>query len=114
MDEINFLSGPGRGVILIKLQKEDDRLLGFIASTGDRDLMNVETTRGAVLVRTAYDTDLAAVERMHHRCSSDTVFRRYFSAVTAISPPLQARLLAPQLAEVDRLVHGKEAEILAV
>ena len=46
-DEINFLSGPGRGVILIKLQKEDDRLLGFIASTGDRDLMTVETTRGA-------------------------------------------------------------------
>ena len=46
-DEINFLSGPGRGVILIKLQKEDDRLLGFIASTGDRDLMTVETSRGA-------------------------------------------------------------------
>jgi DNA gyrase subunit A len=47
IDEINFLSGPGRGVILIKLQKEDDRLLGFIASTGDRDLITVETTRGA-------------------------------------------------------------------
>ena len=47
VDEINFLSGPGRGVILIKLQKDDDRLLGFIASTGDRDLMTVETTRGA-------------------------------------------------------------------
>ena len=45
--EINFLGGPGRGVILIKLQKQDDRLLGFIASTGDRDLMTVETTRGA-------------------------------------------------------------------
>ena len=25
----------------------DDRLLGFIASTGDRDLLTVETTRGA-------------------------------------------------------------------
>ena len=47
VDEINFLSGPGRGVILIKLQANDDRLLGFIASTGDRDLMTVETTRGA-------------------------------------------------------------------
>jgi DNA gyrase subunit A len=46
-EEINFLSGPGRGVILIKLQKEDDRLLGFIASDGDRDLMTVETSRGA-------------------------------------------------------------------
>jgi DNA gyrase subunit A len=47
LDEINFLSGPGRGVILIKLQADDDRLLGFLASTGDRDLMTVETTRGA-------------------------------------------------------------------
>jgi DNA gyrase subunit A len=46
-EEINFLGGPGRGVILIKLQKDDDRVLGFIASTGDRDLMTVETTRGA-------------------------------------------------------------------
>jgi DNA gyrase subunit A len=46
-DEVNFLGGPGRGVILIKLQKQDDRLLGFVASTGDRDLLTVETTRGA-------------------------------------------------------------------
>ena len=45
-DEVNFLSGPGKGVILIKLD-EDDRVLGFIASTGDRDLLTVETTRGA-------------------------------------------------------------------
>jgi DNA gyrase subunit A len=46
-DEVNFLSGPGRGVILIKLDKKTDRVLGFIASSGDRDLMTVETTRGA-------------------------------------------------------------------
>ena len=46
-DEVNFLSGPGRGVILIKLSSDSDRVLGFIASKGDRDLMTVETTRGA-------------------------------------------------------------------
>jgi DNA gyrase subunit A len=46
VDEINFLSGPGKGVILIKLAGQD-RVLGFIASTGDRDLLTVETTRGA-------------------------------------------------------------------
>ncbi|HEY7289419.1 MAG TPA: DNA topoisomerase IV subunit A [Vicinamibacterales bacterium] len=44
--EVNFLSGPGKGVLLIKLG-DDDRVLGFIASTGDRDLLTVETTRGA-------------------------------------------------------------------
>ncbi len=46
-DEINFLSGPGRGVILIKLQNDEDRVLGFVASVGDRDLLTVETSRGA-------------------------------------------------------------------
>jgi DNA gyrase subunit A len=46
-EEVSFLSGPGRGVILIKLASPSDRVLGFIASTGDRDLMTVETSRGA-------------------------------------------------------------------
>jgi len=46
-EEVNFLSGPGRGVILIKLSAKTDRVLGFIASTGDRDLLTVETSRGA-------------------------------------------------------------------
>jgi DNA gyrase subunit A len=45
-DEVNFLSGPGKGVLLIKLSG-DDRLIGAIASSGDRDLLTVETTRGA-------------------------------------------------------------------
>jgi DNA gyrase subunit A len=45
-DEVNYLSGPGKGVLLIKLN-EDDRVLGAIASTGDRDLLTVETSRGA-------------------------------------------------------------------
>jgi DNA gyrase subunit A len=45
-EEVNYLSGPGKGVILIKLQSADDRVLGFIASTGDRDLLRVETSRG--------------------------------------------------------------------
>jgi len=46
IEEINYLAGPGKGVILIKLSDED-KVLGFIASTGDRDLLTVETTRGA-------------------------------------------------------------------
>ena len=44
--EVNFLGGPGKGVLLIKLGDED-RVLGAIASTGDRDLLTVETSRGA-------------------------------------------------------------------
>jgi DNA gyrase subunit A len=45
--EVNYLSGPGKGVILIKLKPGADRVLGFIASKGDRDLLTVETSRGA-------------------------------------------------------------------
>ena len=45
-EEINYLSGPGKGVTLIRLAA-GDQLLGFKASTGDRDLLTVETNRGA-------------------------------------------------------------------
>ncbi|MEM9881871.1 MAG: DNA topoisomerase (ATP-hydrolyzing) [Planctomycetota bacterium] len=44
--DVNYLSGPGKGVQLIKLGPLDN-LLGFKASTGDRDLLTVETNRGA-------------------------------------------------------------------
>ncbi len=44
--EVNFLSGPGRGVILIKINFPDDKVIGAQLSTGDRDLMTVETSRG--------------------------------------------------------------------
>ncbi len=45
-EEVNYLSGAGKGVTLIRLAA-DDQLLGFKASTGDRDLMTVVTNRGA-------------------------------------------------------------------
>ena len=45
--EVNFLSGPGKGVMLIKIKKGTDRVIGFVASSGDRDLLTVETSRGA-------------------------------------------------------------------
>ncbi len=45
-EEVNYLSGPGKGVTLIRLSS-GDRLLGFKASTGDRDLLTVQTNRGA-------------------------------------------------------------------
>ena len=45
-DEVNYLSGPGKGVILIKLTGGEDYVLGFMASTGDRNLLRVETSRG--------------------------------------------------------------------
>ena len=46
VEEINYLSGPGKGVTLIRLGSSD-KLLGFKASKGDRDLLTVKTNRGA-------------------------------------------------------------------
>ena len=46
VEEINYLSGAGKGVTLIRLAAGDE-LLGFKASTGDRDLLTVMTNRGA-------------------------------------------------------------------
>jgi DNA gyrase subunit A len=45
-EEINYLSGAGKGVTLIRLAKEDE-LIGFKPSRGDRDLLTVRTNRGA-------------------------------------------------------------------
>ncbi|HEX8324578.1 MAG TPA: DNA gyrase subunit A, partial [Tepidisphaeraceae bacterium] len=44
-DEISFLSGPGKGVLLIKLDP-DDRLLAAILATSDRDTLTVKTSMG--------------------------------------------------------------------
>jgi DNA gyrase subunit A len=45
-EEVNYLSGAGKGVTLIRLASGDE-LLGFKASKGDRDLLAVRTSRGA-------------------------------------------------------------------
>jgi DNA gyrase subunit A len=45
-EEVNYLSGAGKGVTLIRLAK-DDELIGFKPSAGDRDLLTVKTNRGA-------------------------------------------------------------------
>ena len=44
-DEINFLSGPGKGVTLVKLAK-DDRLVAAIVADSDRETLTVKTSMG--------------------------------------------------------------------
>jgi len=43
--EINFLSGAGKGVLLIKLD-EEDKLVGVITATGERDTLTVKMSTG--------------------------------------------------------------------
>jgi DNA gyrase/topoisomerase IV subunit A len=45
-EEVNYLEGTGRGLILIKLGK-GDRVLGFVSAASDQDALTVVTSRGA-------------------------------------------------------------------
>ena len=45
VDDINYLAGPGKGVLLIKLA-DDDRLLGMKLARDDRDTLVVKTSMG--------------------------------------------------------------------
>ena len=52
VDEVNVLSGVGKGVQAIKLDK-NDRVLGFCVSAAARKGLEVETSRGSTtIVRT--------------------------------------------------------------
>ncbi len=44
-NEINFLGGPGKGVLLVKLEKED-KLIAAILSNGERDTLTVKMSTG--------------------------------------------------------------------
>ncbi|MCA0332017.1 MAG: GNAT family N-acetyltransferase [Actinobacteria bacterium] len=65
----------------------------------------VTTPRGDILVRQAVQADADAVMRMHHRCSTETVFRRYFTVVPALSPVVQGRLMSTSLSLVATVGH---------
>jgi DNA gyrase subunit A len=45
VDEINYLAGPGKGVLLIKLG-DDDAVLAMRVARDDRDTLTVKTSMG--------------------------------------------------------------------
>jgi DNA gyrase subunit A len=45
VEEVSYLSGPGRGVQILKLAG-DDRLIGMAVATSDRDALVVKTSLG--------------------------------------------------------------------
>jgi DNA gyrase subunit A len=87
VEEINFLCGPGKGVILIKLADED-RVLGFIASSGDRDLLTVETTRGAEQTISTGKYDVTGRGGKGRELLQRGQFTRVVRPVPDVPPPL--------------------------
>ena len=90
VDEVNFLSGPGKGVILIKLASDDDRVLGFIASSGDRDLLTVETSRGAEQTISTAKYDVTGRGGKGRELLQRGQFTRVIWPTPAAPPPLSA------------------------
>ena len=64
-----------------------------------------------ILIRPVRREDAEAIARMHRRCSLETVYRRYLTAVPSLSPVLQRRLLDLHLTLVAE--HGGEVVALA-
>ncbi|QDT07127.1 DNA gyrase subunit A [Rubripirellula lacrimiformis] len=82
-EEINYLSGAGKGVTLIRLSA-DDQLLGFKPSTGDRDLLTVVTNRGAK------KTISTAKYRVTSRGGRGNEIQKNGKIDEIVSPPLEA------------------------
>jgi DNA gyrase subunit A len=89
-DEVNFLSGPGRGVILIKLARDDDRVLGFVASRGDRDLLTVETSRGAAQTISTAKYEVTGRGGKGRELLQRGEFVRVLPAAIEAPPPLES------------------------
>jgi DNA gyrase subunit A len=89
VDEVNYLSGPGKGVILIKLKTGQDRVLGFLASKGDRDLLTVETSRGAEQTVSTTKYEVTSRGGKGRELLQRGQFTRVVVPAPEIPPPLQ-------------------------
>ncbi len=82
-EAVNYLSGAGKGVTLIRLA-DGDRLLGFKASSGDRDLLTIETNRGA------RKTVSTAKYRVTSRGGKGVELQKNGKIAKIIAPPIAA------------------------
>lgn len=87
--EVNYLSGPGKGVILIKIKPGEDRVLGFIASKGDRDLLTVETSRGAEQTVSTTKYEVTSRGGRGRELLQRGQFTRVIVPAPEVPPPLQ-------------------------
>ncbi|HEY2586141.1 MAG TPA: DNA topoisomerase (ATP-hydrolyzing) [Tepidisphaeraceae bacterium] len=85
-DEINFLSGPGKGVLLIKLEKAD-RLMGVITANDDRDTLTVKTSMGGEQrLNTARYKVTGRGGRGHEFVSRGQIVEVIYNPVGALAP----------------------------
>jgi DNA gyrase subunit A len=89
-EEVNYLSGPGKGVKLIKLTGKDDHVLGFVASVGDRDLLRVETSRGGEQTISTAKYEVTGRGGKGRELLQRGQFTRVIPAEVAAPPPLDA------------------------
>jgi DNA gyrase subunit A len=55
VNDVNYLSGPGKGVVLVKLDDQDDALVGFIVAKDKKQALVLESSGGGERSITASD-----------------------------------------------------------
>jgi DNA gyrase subunit A len=94
LDEVNVLANPGRGVTVIKLSEDDDRVVGFTVD----ELLTVESEKG----KTAEVKPLKK-DRGARATKGDLLWTRKDRAAKIVAPPI----VVPQLAKDDGKPDGK-------
>ena len=95
--------GPARASSSSSCKPDEDRVLGFIASTGDRDLLTVETSRGAEQTISTTKYEVTEPRRQGARTAAARPVHAHRAA--RISPRRRAREPArgPRAAGIDGL-----------
>ena len=85
-NEINFLGGPGKGVLLIKLDKED-KLVSAITAVDDRDTLTVKmSTGGEQRLNTGRYKKTGRGDKGHEFVSRGQVVEVVYEPVAAPAP----------------------------
>jgi DNA gyrase subunit A len=90
VQEVNYLSGPGRGVLLMKLN-DDDALIGFKAVKDDRETLVVKTSAGG-----EQRINTAKYELTQRGGKGREVIKRGSLTEVVIEPPSPPEPFAPE------------------
>ncbi|HLV21453.1 MAG TPA: DNA topoisomerase IV subunit A [Polyangiaceae bacterium] len=99
VEEVNYLSGAGKGVLLIKLER-GDALLGFKAARGDHDALVVKTSLGG-----EQRLSPAKYESSSRGGRGREIIKRGSLASVVLEPPSSPAPLEPTEASTSPTVH---------
>jgi len=89
VNEINYLSGPGKGVVLIKLDDKDDAVVGFLVAKDKKQALVLESSGGGERSVTAADYRPTGRGGKGHELLKRGTFVRAVPQPPEAPPPLE-------------------------